>query len=138
MNMADMATKGRSTLAGAKLTENEVIKIRHLYATGRFTQDGLAAAFDVTQRQISRIVRGKRWKHLPKPKGTAVNKYKGHWTRLTRDEVHKIRTLYATGEFTQMELAVAFDTAQSNIGSIVRGETWKHLLKPKEVHNEQT
>jgi DNA-binding Lrp family transcriptional regulator len=39
-----------------KLTDDDVIKIRELYATGKYRQKELAIDFNVTQEQISNIV----------------------------------------------------------------------------------
>jgi len=49
----------------AKLTRDDVIEIRRLYATGEHTQAELAEMFGVSQRHISNIVRRKHWKHVP-------------------------------------------------------------------------
>lgn len=70
-NMQDMVRKGRSmngphgeSVHTAKLTEAQVILIRDLYASRHYTQDGLAALFNVTQGNIKCIVNGGTWKHL--------------------------------------------------------------------------
>lgn len=47
----------------AKLTANQVWKIRAEYSTG-FSQQAIAAAFGVTQSEISDIVRRTHWKHV--------------------------------------------------------------------------
>lgn len=47
----------------AKLTEPQVLRIRHQLAMGRRQRD-IAAAFGVTQGAISCIARGKTWGHL--------------------------------------------------------------------------
>lgn len=54
-------------------------------------------------------------------KGDQVNTCK-----LTEDQAREIVRLYGTGVL-QKELARMFGIAQSNISSLVRGETWKHL-----------
>lgn len=51
--------------ANDKLTEEEVVKIRKLYATGRYTQEVLGDMFNVTQMNISAITRRKTWNHIP-------------------------------------------------------------------------
>lgn len=48
----------------AKLTEEQVIKIRELYATGNYTQQELANKFNVLQCTISDIINNKTWKHI--------------------------------------------------------------------------
>lgn len=64
-NMRDCVTKGRMPRAGkfngrAKLAPESVTEIRRRYAAGARQVD-LAAAFGVTQTQISNIVRGVQW-----------------------------------------------------------------------------
>lgn len=71
-NAQDMLRKGRArnqTRCGsknnhAKLTEQQVREIRGRYAAGD-RQTALAAEFGVTQANISVIVRGEGWKHVP-------------------------------------------------------------------------
>lgn len=48
----------------AKLTENEVIKIRREYATGNVFQRPLARKYRVCQRTINMIVNNISWKHI--------------------------------------------------------------------------
>lgn len=57
------ACKG-SANGNASLVEDDVRKIRLLYATGNFRQVDLAAQFGVPQVQISQIVLRKQWKHV--------------------------------------------------------------------------
>lgn len=49
----------------AKLTEDTVREIRHLYATGSFTQQMLVDSFGVSCCAISRIIARRTWKHIP-------------------------------------------------------------------------
>ncbi len=53
-----------STNGKTHLTEDDVSKIRHLYATGDYKQSVLAARYGTDQSAISRIVRNRRWKHV--------------------------------------------------------------------------
>lgn len=48
----------------SKLTEREVLLIRKMYATGKFTQTALGHKFCVTGRCISNVVRRITWKHV--------------------------------------------------------------------------
>lgn len=53
----------------------------------------------------------------------------GGGAKLYDHEVIKIRKLWKTGNYTQVELAKVFDLKASiSIGRIIRGETWTHLL----------
>jgi hypothetical protein len=45
--------------------------------------------------------------------------------KLTLDQVREIRRLYGTGQYSQRQLGRQFGVTYPNIGSIVRGESWK-------------
>jgi hypothetical protein len=63
--------KGHGTLAegegcsASKLTADQVLEIRRLYAAGARPQWAIGARFGITQSQVSVIVRGKSWSSLP-------------------------------------------------------------------------
>jgi hypothetical protein len=67
-NMADMVKKERQVRGErnntAKLTEEQVLEIRTIYAAKQATQTELGLRYGVTQAMISEVVRGKSWKHL--------------------------------------------------------------------------
>jgi hypothetical protein len=67
-NARDMVAKGRSTRgtrhALARLTEEDVLEIRRLWALGGQTLSELARQFATTKGNVSQIVRGKRWTFL--------------------------------------------------------------------------
>lgn len=60
-NAADSMKKGRRA---RKLTEEEVLEIRELYAAGGMTQQELADEFGVSNPTISYITRRKTWNYL--------------------------------------------------------------------------
>jgi hypothetical protein len=64
-NMQDAKAKGRTTFgeknAQSKLTEEQVLKIRELWASGKYWNAELAAQFKVSKSNISQIVRNNRW-----------------------------------------------------------------------------
>lgn len=67
-NTQDMISKGRM-IAGedvthAKLTENDVRRIRGIHASGDVSVREIARRFPVCHQQISRIIRRTRWKHV--------------------------------------------------------------------------
>jgi hypothetical protein len=47
-----------------KLTSEQVLEMRRLYATGRYTHKQLALIFPVHPHSIGGILRGESWKHL--------------------------------------------------------------------------
>lgn len=48
----------------AKFTDASAVEVRRLYATGEFSQRGLAQRFGVTQASISKVVLGRTYGHL--------------------------------------------------------------------------
>ena len=66
-NLQDMKQKNRhlngEKNAGAKLTEEDVVKIKACLAAG-MSQTQIAKAFNVQQMAISRIKTGDRWAHV--------------------------------------------------------------------------
>ena len=67
-NLGDAARKGRMLRGeqdgNSKLTEEEVLEIRKMYAEG-YTQQELADEFGVSVSQINNIVNRKNWAWLP-------------------------------------------------------------------------
>lgn len=67
-NKNDAVARGRHNKGedqrSAKLTETQVLEIRRLYATGDYTQKGLAAEYSITQGTLAQIVNRKTWKHI--------------------------------------------------------------------------
>jgi len=67
-NMADAAKKGRLAVGekngNAKLSEQEVLELRRLHATGIYTQAVLAERFRVSQQHVSSVASGRRWAHV--------------------------------------------------------------------------
>ena len=67
-NMRDKMQKGRGakgeSAGPAKLTADQVLEMRALYATGRWTQKGLADRYSVSPEQVCNIVNRKQWKHI--------------------------------------------------------------------------
>lgn len=49
-------------------------------------------------------------------------------SKLTEYDVIEIRNLWSTGKYTHKEISEKFNTKKENIGIIVRGITWKHIL----------
>jgi DNA-binding XRE family transcriptional regulator len=60
--------------------------------------------------------------------GTFVRGILHGQAKLTDDIVREIRRLYATGNFTQVELARRFGVSQRTINDVVRQQLWRHVL----------
>lgn len=71
-NVADREAKGRNRLpdckgeahGNAKLTAEDVLRIRELYDDGGYTQKEIARLFGIARTQVSRIVNGHHWRHV--------------------------------------------------------------------------
>jgi hypothetical protein len=67
-NIRDMVQKGRAASGAkhpsAKLTPEQVIEIRELYAQGGHTTRSLGQKYGVNGKHIHNIVTGKKWKNL--------------------------------------------------------------------------
>jgi len=50
-----------------------------------------------------------------------------HNARFTRNQIWEMRTMYATGEWSQRKLAAHFQTSQPVIQRIVSGKSWNHI-----------
>lgn len=48
-------------------------------------------------------------------------------SKITKEEVIKIRELYSTGNYTFVDLAKQFSISNVSIANIVRHKTWKHI-----------
>jgi hypothetical protein len=59
----DRLCRGESSPA-AKLSESDVARIRHLFATESRTRTSLGEEFGVSRQQITRILLGQSWRHL--------------------------------------------------------------------------
>lgn len=68
-NTYDMVSKNRHKSTGsqnpsAKLTEIDVLNIRHQYQNSTITQTTLGKQFGVSQAAIGHIVRRQKWQHI--------------------------------------------------------------------------
>jgi hypothetical protein len=67
-NIADCILKGRHTRGdkhgNKKLSEAKVREMRHLYKTGKYTQQQLADKYDIPRTYCNVIINRKQWKHV--------------------------------------------------------------------------
>jgi DNA-binding XRE family transcriptional regulator len=107
----------------SKLTREEANQIRQRSDESR---EELADEYGVSPSAITRVWNGSAWgydTHVG-PTGRGEDCYA---SKLTEDDVRKIRRLNEQGEYSQSDLAEVFEVSQTNIGRIVRRETWKHV-----------
>ena len=61
--------------------------------------------------------------------GTTARGEKIESSKLTESEVASIRRMYASGGFSQTEIALRYGVTQANVSEIVRRKTWNHLVE---------
>lgn len=109
--------------AQAKLTNDDVLQITARYKSGSATQRQLASEYGIGQAQISRILLGKRWRHLEGAGGLQPKPPK-----VTDEQVREIRRLYASRVIPQRELAAEFGVSHALISQIVTRTARKAVL----------
>lgn len=126
--------------SSAKLTDDQVEAIRVAYASGQHSQRMLACQYGVGQMTVSQVVRGKTWRHVGGPiqesggRRNSPNEKRGSdkpIARLTEQQALDIRTLYASGNYSQKVLAARYGVGQMTISWIVRRVTWTHVGGPQ-------
>lgn len=127
-NARDMVLKGRCRTGWNggeesghnKLTAGHVMTMRTRYAQGESTLDELARQYGIGKMQVSRIVRGLQWKHLPvlpHPMGLFGNSKK-----LTDAEVQEMRTQYQDNPISIRALAELHSLSEVEARRIVHGD----------------
>lgn len=67
-----------------------------------------------------------RYMRIRKHTGGGSGERNGH-AKLTDGRVLLIRAMYATGRFTQTEIANGLGVSPSTVGLVLKGETWDHV-----------
>lgn len=122
-------------VGGAKLTSEDVIEIRRLYAIEQLSQPDIAQRFGVTRECVSGIIRGRTWTHLNSELPVKLSDPKRHGkvgsrnnsAKLTEETVKEIRRLYAGGGETLCSLAAKFGVSQAAVGHVIVRRSWKHV-----------
>jgi len=123
-NMTDMISKGRGNKStgekhgGATHTWIEIKEIRRLWLTDKYTQRQLANIFKFDQPNISAIILNKKWHDPDYTPDKSIN----HTKKLTEEQVNKIRSDYATGEYTYKQLADRFNICVMEICRIINNK----------------
>jgi len=154
-NMDDAVDKGRmrgpsfqgDDHPASKVNSEQVKEIRELYAEAKYTQSELADIYNIARTQVGHIVRGEQWqsaegpvlsekqrKQIESNHRSKERPYKQgsnhHSTNLTEEDVIEIRKKYHNKSIYQKDLADEYGVARSNIGQIVRGDSWKSAGGP--------
>jgi len=119
-NMADAVSHG--TLIGrrgrlnpwAKLTDIEILKIKHLWMTKGFTTRRIAGMFGVSRTTILEILQGRSWIHVENPPGFVAPKQR----KLTEEDRREILRLI-TKKYTHKEIAEQFQIDPSTVSRII-------------------
>ena len=139
-NTQDMVKKGRCNPAVgerggfAKLTWEGVRELRRRYATEHISHTRLARELGLAQGTVSAILRGEAWQEegmllVDTREKARVDTLRGSGiasARLKESDIPTIRELAANGE-PQRAIAARFGVAQSQIGKVIRRETWRHV-----------
>lgn len=122
----------------SKLSEQDILSIRNLYATGHVTQRELSEKYRVARPMIHYIVTGKTWQQVGGPIST--NNWKPATKRLevTKEQqldearrqrkmakwerIKEMRVRYASGNFSLSEMARLYNVSESFISYIVNGK----------------
>lgn len=103
-----------------KLSDEQIKEIISLFKTGNYTQTQLSKQFSISLSQIHRIVHNQSWSDNP-------NRDIKTKKNITIDNVRNIRKLYASGIYTQKELAKQFNLSIGHIRKIINREKWKNI-----------
>jgi hypothetical protein len=139
-NMADKSRHGTalvgSRVYGAKHTEDDVIEVCRLRATG-LKQSEVAERMGMGQTDVSAILCGKRWKHVPRavaPKQRVTDRRKGARINL---EIAKAIVAICQSGVSQGATARQFGISPANVRMILLGKIWPEATgKPsRRVHS---
>lgn len=114
-----------------KLTEENVLKIRQLFATGKYQKVDLAKQFNISASQIKHLTNGTSWTHvhqdlLEVTKKVKVKKegYFGGYQRLTLSQAEEIRSRYKTEDITHTKLSLEYGVSRSAVTNIILGKSY--------------
>lgn len=129
-----------------QLTHQQFDEINRLYWEEGHHQHDLAEMYGVSQSHISRIVNSiacsyhclitNKIRRLEENIVPSKDEHKNaktlrakretlHSTKLSWEKVSRMRKLYFTGRYTEMELAVLFGVNQSTVSLAIQGKNWK-------------
>ena len=134
-NNQDMMKKGRfkphyfygEKNPASKLSDDQVVKIWRLYATGCWSHRKLAREYRVSHPIIRQIVKGILRPHL---RLGCVKRTFIMGRKISSEDADLIRIQYAQGNVSQKEIANKFGIQQTVVSRIVRGVSW--LIRQRE------
>lgn len=123
--------KRRRRAGNRKLTKDDVREIIAEYATGKWTQAQLAWRWCVSQATISASIRGVR--NCGSGIGNKRRPGGNFRSKITAEQRDEIRQKYATGSFTQTQLAVEYGVTQARVSDIITGRDYKRSTITPEI-----
>jgi DNA-binding MarR family transcriptional regulator len=140
-NNADAIAKGRQARrrgnSHPSLTTLQVRAIRRIAERKLIPLSDLAAAVGVSRYIAERIVSGEPWGDAPLVKIVEPEPYhaRGAYRRgrlssnakLTEDAVRDMRTRYATGDVTTVELAGEYGISGATVSRVINRLAWQHV-----------
>lgn len=127
-NMRDMIAKGRQSHPSgsdhfrAKLTEEDVIELLKMDATGEYTYNDLASKFKISRSQIWNILHGVTWKAITRiTRGTPLAHHKQK--KLTKEQIELAFQLKTSK--SQASIAVILNCFPSTISRLFSGQNYK-------------
>lgn len=123
-----------SWIARRALSFETVELVKQDYATNQYTMVELAQKYGCSQATISSAIRGvqnygRKVVVAPEP---GKRQRSGHFrSKLTESQRQEIREKYATGAFTQTQLAVEYGVTQTRVSDIITGRDYKRSITPE-------
>lgn len=114
------------------LTDDEARRARELYSTGEYTQPELAERFNVSTSTMCALLRGEKYTDVDGPtfpQGLVTPDTRGRRS-LTASQARRLREDYASGQYTQAELAARAGVTVSTVVPLLRGETYSDVGGP--------
>ena len=124
-----MGAKGEKNVHH-KLSVNQVIIIRRMYAERKVSQKELGAMFGVSQHAISDIVNGATWRDIEGPRTHGIQRSGG--AVLTPHDVALIHKLRKEEKYKLYQLAEMFNISKEQVTRIVHRKSWVHVLESHE------
>jgi len=109
----------------SKLTDMDVAEIWQMIKSG-ISKKIVANKFNISLSNIHHILQGKTWTHITDSLGR-IQKNLKYNRKLNKSQVIEIMNLFASGQYTKLELSKIFNICTRQIHGIVTGEYWKNL-----------
>lgn len=120
-----------------RLTEQDITNIRKLYASNKCTQRQLADIFNTGYKNISKIIRGQRWKDIEGPITTSVQPISKVANRRKLSDTQVLEVRYEaqeeygiTGTLHIPEIAELYGVSRGSMRMILKGISYPEIPGP--------